>query len=216
MIQGKAEHGPIDEVQSPHHRVCLLSVKLAPQQECAEYWHERDRDYRRAHHGERRERHQRRQAIGQKVAKDDAQMRRAVGFRGQAIFLGLLPIHLRAHVEGDADPLKDRHDQHQHPEGRRKQRRQDDDHIQERNGDQDFNDALTDQIESSAEIALQTADDGPDHQTDESEKKREENRNTEAIEQARRNIAAAGIRTKVVIAMPDIRRGWGHGAQARE
>src|SRR5712672_1198983 len=41
----------------------------------------------RADYGERRERHQGRQTIRQQVAEDDAQMRGAVGFRGQAIFL---------------------------------------------------------------------------------------------------------------------------------
>src|SRR5947207_7883203 len=52
MIQSEPQYGTIDEVQSPHHGVCLLSVKLASQQKRAEHGYERNRDDCCAHHGE--------------------------------------------------------------------------------------------------------------------------------------------------------------------
>ena len=53
MIQSEPQHRTIDEVQSPHHGVCLLSVKPAAQKQRAKHGHKRDRDDRRAQHCER-------------------------------------------------------------------------------------------------------------------------------------------------------------------
>src|SRR5207248_8564320 len=101
-------------------------------------------------------------------------------------------------------------------EGRRNQRSKNDHDVKERDRDQYLDDALTDQVETSAEISLQTADDGADHLPNEGEKQRKENRNPEAIEQAGSDIASPGVRTKIMIAMSGVRRRWRHVAQANE
>ena len=45
------EHRTVERAQHPHHRVVLLRVKLAAEQQRAQHRHQRDRDERRREHG---------------------------------------------------------------------------------------------------------------------------------------------------------------------
>ena len=110
--------------------------------------------------------------------------------RGAHIFEVAGAQELGAHHADERDPGEQQQDAEQDEEARRDDRRDDDQQIERRDRGPDLDEALEQQIDPAAEIALHRAGQDADDGGDAGEDQAEQHRDAEAVDEARHHVAA--------------------------
>ena len=172
--------------------------RRAGRQAEAEEVQRRQRHHRRRH-DERQERHGRHHRVRQQMPEHDD----AVGYAERPRRLDVFEIapaqEFGAHQADQRHPGEQQENAEQHEEAGHQHRRQDQQQIKRRNRGPDLDEALEDQIDPAAEIALHAAGGDADDRRDDRQRQAEQHRDAEAIDQPRDHVAALIVGAEPVV-----------------
>ena len=150
----------------------------------------------RCHHG-----------IGQQVAEHDGDVGDAEGAGGGDVFEIAAAQEFGAHDADQRHPGEEQQDAEQHPEAGGDDRGDDQQQIERGDRGPDLDEALEDQVDPAAEIALHGAGDDADDRGEDGQRQAEQHRDAEAVEQAGDDVAAAIVGAEPVDSCPS--GSWG-------
>ncbi len=191
----------------PSHGACTLAFALRQQfaqrrrarrQAEAEEIQRRQRHHR-GRHDERQERHGRHHRVRQQMTEHDL----CVGHAERPRRLDVLKIpsaqELGAHQPDQRHPGEQQENAEQDEEPRRQHRRYDQQQIKRGDRVPDLDEALEDQIDPAAEIALHAAGRDADDRRDDRQRQAEQHRDAKAIDQPRDHVAALVVGAEPVV-----------------
>ncbi len=146
-----------------------------------------------AAHAERQEGDDRRHRVRQHMAPDDLAVAQAQCARRLDEFQAAVAQELGAHVVAQAHPAPQRQQHQQQQQRRLEDRREDDQQIQLRHGAPDLDEALQDQVDAPAEVALQRTGRDAHGRADQRQRKSKPDTDPKAIEQPRHHVLAEAV-----------------------
>ena len=160
---------------------------------------QRRQRHHRGRHDERQKRHGRHHRVRQQVTEHDLGVGNAERPRRLDIFEISPAQEFGAHQAHQRHPGEQQENAEQDEETRRQHRRYDQEQIKRGDRVPDLDEALKDQIDPAAEIALHAAGRDADDRRDDRQRQPEQHRDTKAIDQPRDHVAALVVGAEPVI-----------------